>query len=103
MRTIIALLALCLCASAQAQNYENCKGFIDYTCCCTNECCWEIDASEITALPNGKVKVNATGQEIDFKPSQDGKWYRCACDQINGAWVKHELANTRCIYGWAGF
>jgi hypothetical protein len=32
--------------------------------------------------------------------SPDGKFYRCACDYDSGKgkWVRHQGANTRCVF-----
>jgi hypothetical protein len=46
-------------------------------------------------------QVRSTGQVLkrtDWSP--DGRFYRCACDYDGGErhWVKHQGANTRCLF-----
>lgn len=75
--------------------------WIPATCCVTNDCCWEISESELRPLPGDEWEVRSTGQvrkRTDWSP--DGKFYRCACDydSASKSWVKHQGANTRCIF-----
>jgi hypothetical protein len=75
--------------------------WIPATCCVTNDCCWEISERELKSLPEDNWEVVSTGQvrrRTDWSP--DGRFYRCACDydQTKGSWVKHQGANTRCIF-----
>ncbi len=75
--------------------------WIPATCCVTNDCCWEISEREVRPLPNDEWQVLATGQirkRTDWSP--DGKFYRCACDydQSDRHWVRHQGANTRCLF-----
>ncbi len=93
-----ALLAMSL-IGALAQ--DNCRGFIHPSCCCTNECCWEIGAHEVEPLPGDQWRVRSTGQTIrrtDWSP--DGRYYRCACDldAETRQWIRHQGANTRCLF-----
>ena len=75
--------------------------WIPATCCVTNDCCWEISESELRPLPDDNYEVKSTGQvrkRTDWSP--DGKHYRCACDYdaASRQWVKHQGANTRCLF-----
>jgi hypothetical protein len=75
--------------------------WIPPTCCVTNDCCWEISENEVRSLPNDEWEVRSTGQirkRTDWSP--DGKFYRCACDYDNDSrhWIKHQGANTRCLF-----
>ena len=75
--------------------------WIPATCCVTNECCWQIQESELRSLPDDNWEVRSTGQvrkRTDYSP--DGKFYRCACDfdSESRQWVRHQGANTRCIF-----
>jgi hypothetical protein len=70
-------------------------------CCVTNDCCWEISERELRQLPDDEWEVVSTGQirkRTDWSP--DGRYYRCACDysQAKGKWIRHQHANTRCIF-----
>lgn len=75
--------------------------WIKADCCVTNDCCWEISERELRPLPDDEWEVRSTGQ---VRPrtgwSPDGKFYRCACDYdfASKTWIKHQGANTRCLY-----
>lgn len=74
-------------------------GWIPAACCVTNDCCWEIAERDLTPLPNDQWRVNSTGQvrkRTDWSP--DGKFYRCACDYTGEKWIRHQGANTRCLF-----
>lgn len=73
--------------------------WIPSTCCVTNDCCWEISERELSPLPGDQWEVVSTGQvkkRTDWSP--DGRFYRCACDYNEGHWIRHQGANTRCIF-----
>jgi hypothetical protein len=75
--------------------------WIPATCCVTNDCCWEVSERELRAMPDDEWEVRSTGQvrkRTAFSP--DGKFYRCACDydNVDKHWVRHQGANTRCIF-----
>jgi hypothetical protein len=75
--------------------------WIPATCCVTNDCCWEISERELRSLPDDEWEVRSTGQvrkRTGWSP--DGKFYRCACDYDSVAkhWIKHQGANTRCLF-----
>jgi hypothetical protein len=75
--------------------------WIPATCCVTNDCCWEISERELISLPDDEWQVRSTGQvrkRTGWSP--DGKFYRCACDydNVEKVWVKHQGANTRCLF-----
>lgn len=73
--------------------------WIPAQCCVTNDCCFEISERDVTALPNDMFRINASGQVVSRSGySPDGRWYRCACDNMNGKWVVHPTANTRCLF-----
>jgi hypothetical protein len=103
--TLLALLSAALSGPAQAQTLatpsENAwmRTWIPVHCCVTNNCCFAIKASEVEPIPDDNWRVVATGQVLGRTNwSPDGKWYRCACDRIEGKWVVHMNANTRCIF-----
>jgi hypothetical protein len=101
--SIVAASLLFFVVTAMGQGlFPNCRGFIGQECCCTNSCCYEIDAEEVTQVGPGRYRIEASGQEIDARPSQDGKRYRCACDLIEGVWTVHPTAYTRCLYVFNG-
>ena len=75
--------------------------WIPATCCVTNDCCWQVTESEFKALPDDNWEILSTGQvrkRTDWSP--DGKFYRCACDYDAASrhWIRHQGANTRCIF-----
>ncbi len=75
--------------------------WIPATCCVTNDCCWQVTESELKSLPDDNWEVVSTGQvrkRTDWSP--DGKFYRCACDYDSASrhWIKHQGANTRCVF-----
>lgn len=75
--------------------------WIPATCCVTNDCCWEVTERELRSLPDDNYEVMSTGQvrkRTDYSP--DGKFYRCACDYdvASKHWIRHQGANTRCIF-----
>lgn len=104
----VAMLAIALlihaCTQARADGYHSnpwLMSWIPATCCVTNDCCWEISERELRSLPDDEWEVRSTGQvrkRTAYSP--DGKFYRCACDydNVNKTWVRHQGANTRCIF-----
>ncbi|MBM3530212.1 MAG: hypothetical protein FJX62_19185 [Alphaproteobacteria bacterium] len=103
--TVIAgLVVLAIAEAAIARDFHSnpwLLSWIPATCCVTNDCCWEIGERELTPLPNDAWQVVSTGQirkRTDWSP--DGKFYRCACDYdlASRHWVRHQGANTRCIF-----
>jgi len=99
-----ALTALAIASVAFAGEYHSnpwLLSWIPATCCVTNDCCWQVTESELKSLPDDNWEVMSTGQvrkRTDYSP--DGKFYRCACDFDAGSrhWVRHQGANTRCIF-----
>jgi len=99
-----ALMAVLSAPKTRAEDYHSnpwLKSWIPATCCVTNDCCWEIHASEVQPRPGDEWLIVSTGQirkRTDWSP--DGKYYRCACDYDGASktWVKHQGANTRCIF-----
>ena len=75
--------------------------WIPSSCCVTNDCCWEVSERELRSLPDDNWEVISTGQVRKRTAwSPDGKFYRCACDHDTtaGRWVRHQGADTRCIF-----
>jgi hypothetical protein len=101
---IAAISALAVAGVAFAGEYHSnpwLLSWIPATCCVTNDCCWEISERELKALPDDEWEVRSTGQirkRTAYSP--DGKFYRCACDydNVDKHWVKHQGANTRCLF-----
>jgi hypothetical protein len=106
---IIAFVAvlgilIVMATTARGQEYHSNPELLKWipaTCCVTNDCCWEIAERELKPLPDDEFEVRSTGQvrkRTAFSP--DGKFYRCACDYDNVSknWVKHQGANTRCLF-----
>lgn len=101
---VAASAALLIAGVAVARDYHSnpwLLSWIPATCCVTNDCCWEISEREVKALPDDEWQVVSTGQvrkRTDWSP--DGKFYRCACDydQASKHWIKHQGANTRCLF-----
>jgi hypothetical protein len=60
--------------------------------------CFRISERAVTRLPDGRWRVNATGEELRPLPSYDGEIWRCACDRdADGHYVVHERAHTYCL------
>lgn len=99
--TLPVIIFLCLSVSILKVSYANdyLKSWIPATCCVTNDCCWEISPTEVIEKQE-TVIIKSTGQERPKQYSPDGKYYRCACDFDNETkqWIKHQGANTRCIF-----
>jgi hypothetical protein len=96
---MIFILILMVSAKAQEQ-YPNCRGFIQQACCCTNNCCFEIKASDVTPIDDGGKEwiVRETGERVTRTQwSEDGKFYRCACELRDGKYVIDRKDRTRCI------
>lgn len=73
--------------------------WIPSQCCRTNNCCRKVPESALIQLPNNDVRVVTTGQVLKRTGwSQDGQTWRCTCDPIDGKWVVHPNANTRCVF-----
>lgn len=73
--------------------------WIPQACCRTNSCCMKVHESALIALPNNQIRVRTTGQVLGRTGwSQDKNTWRCTCDNIDGKWVVHEHANTRCVF-----
>lgn len=105
MRHMIATIFFCAYAlAAVAAEYHSnpwLLSWIDPKCCVTNDCCWEISERELIDLGGDQYQVRSTGEvrkRTDYSP--DGKFYRCACDHDLSAnkWVRHQGANTRCLF-----
>jgi hypothetical protein len=100
----LALSALAIAGVAIAGEYHSnpwLLSWIPATCCVTNDCCWEVSEQELRALPDDEWEVKSTGQVRKRTAwSPDGKFYRCACDydNVDKHWVKHQGANTRCLF-----
>ena len=104
---IVALMGLfALRAEAESaepalrmETHKYLLSWIPVHCCVTNNCCFRIKATEVEPQPGDNWKILATGQVLARTNwSPDGKYWRCACDNINGKWTVHDKANTRCIF-----
>ncbi len=99
---LACLIGLAVAGVAVAENYHSnpwLLSWIPAACCVTNDCCWEVQESELRPLPGDRWEVISTGQvrrRTDWSP--DGKFYRCACDYTGTTWIKHQGANTRCLF-----
>jgi len=101
---LAAMTGLAIAGVALAGEYHSnpwLLSWIPATCCVTNDCCWEISEREVRSLPDDEWEVRSTGQvrkRTGWSP--DGKFYRCACDydSVEKHWIKHQGANTRCLF-----
>lgn len=97
-----ALIALLVAGAAIAEGFHSnpwLLSWISPTCCVTNDCCWEITESEVRPVSGDSWEVLSTGQVLPRSAwSPDGRFYRCACDLAEGKWIKHQGANTRCLF-----
>ncbi len=97
--TVLAIASVALAGEYHSNPWL--LSWIPATCCVTNDCCWQVTESELKSLPDDNWEVMSTGQvrkRTDWSP--DGKFYRCACDFDSESrhWIKHQGANTRCIF-----
>lgn len=109
LKASLVILFTFFVSSSSADDQGYMLSWIPSTCCVTNQCCWSIPEKEVTALADGSYKINSTGQiarktpangEARLGDSPDQKFYRCACDYDNSTqtWIKHQGANTRCLF-----
>lgn len=99
---LAVFIALAAAGSAFAEGYHSnpwLLSWIPSSCCVTNDCCWEVSERELRPLEGDRWEVMATSQIVQRTGwTPDGKFYRCACDLAEGKWVKHQGANTRCVF-----
>ena len=99
---VALLAALAIGGVAIAENYHSNPWLLSWippTCCVTNDCCWEVSEREVRPVSADSWEVLATGQVLARSAwSPDGKFYRCACDLADGKWIRHQGANTRCLF-----
>jgi hypothetical protein len=101
---LVTVFAFALKGVSGAQDgvFPNCTEFgfnISTSCCCTNGCCRETDPSEVVHVEGDMYRIVPSGQVIKRTGwSPDGRTIRCACDAIEGKWVVHPTAHTRCLY-----
>jgi len=98
---VFAAVTFALLYPVKGQQHSNpwLMTWINHGCCVTSDCCFEITEQDVQSLGNLAWRIKASGQvlpQTGFSP--DGRWYRCACDSINGKWVVHPTALTRCLY-----
>ena len=100
IRAILAMMLIAAPASAHhSETHDWLLTWIPHECCVTNNCCFEIASRDIVDLGGNQLRIVASGQVVSRRGySPDGKYYRCACDNIGGQWVVRPSANTRCIY-----
>lgn len=83
------------------QEYAEIQKWIPATCCWTGNCCKKVHASALIQLPDNRVRVIATGQELPRTGwSQDGQTWRCTCDFVPALsiWRSHPHAKTHCVF-----
>lgn len=84
---------------ATPEQQQQMMAWIPSSCCVTNNCCFEVPASELQSLPNDQWRIAATGQVLNRTDwSHNGKYIRCACDWNGQGWTVHRKANTRCVF-----
>jgi hypothetical protein len=108
MRPRIAMLCLVLPAAVvftmralahHSDTHNWLLSWIAHECCVTNDCCFEILERDVIDLGGNQLRIVASGQVVQRRGhSPDGKYYRCACDNIAGKWVVHPAAHTRCLF-----
>ena len=98
----LAILAWLGLKTAVGQVNPNCTEFgvqIPTVCCCTNNCCAEAKEGEFQHISGDQYRSTVTGQLVMRSGwSPDGRFIRCACDQIEGVWTWHPKAYVRCIF-----
>lgn len=102
---ILAIVLLIHAARAEElieptqQEAKDIERWIPVSCCRTSGCCRKVHEGALIQLPNNQVRVVTTGQVLPRTGwSQDGQTWRCTCDFIEGQWVVHPKANTRCVF-----
>jgi len=100
---VFAVIAMLVIAGAAlAEGFHSNPWLLSWippTCCVTNDCCWEVSEREVRPVSADSWEILATGQVLARSAwSPDGRFYRCACDLADGKWVKHQGANTRCLF-----
>jgi hypothetical protein len=84
------------------EEWEWLKSWIPRRCCVSSGergCCFIVQPGTVRSLGDDRWQVIASGEVLprtDWSP--DGKFYRCACDMIDGKWTIHDKAHTRCIF-----
>jgi hypothetical protein len=98
----VVIAFLSLMKAAGGQRFPNCEEFgrqIPHNCCCTSDCCREAEEGEFRHVRDDIYQSTVTGQPVSRTGwSSDGRTIKCACDNIEGKWVKHPKANVRCLY-----
>ena len=99
---LAVLVALVIAGAAIAEGYHSNPWLLSWippTCCVTNDCCWEVSEREVRPVASDSWEILATGQVLARSAwSPDGRFYRCACDLNEGKWIRHQGANTRCLF-----
>jgi hypothetical protein len=98
--TVIAFLCLIRAAGGHhSADHNELLSWIPPSCCVTNDCCFPVEPGTVEAVDQNNYRVIASGQIIPRTGwSMNGRFMRCACDFIDGAWKVHPKAFTRCIY-----
>jgi hypothetical protein len=76
---LVLLLAACL-TSCPAHAHRAATGWLYDPSCCGDKDCYEIEDSEVQAVPGG-WQINATGEvfrSTQVKHSPDGRFHRCS-------------------------
>lgn len=111
MRAIALTICMAVHSAAAAQSVDDVlvpptpqeaadiRTWIPSNCCWTSGCCRKVGDGALTPLGGGQYRIVASGQVVTRNGwSRDGNNWRCTCDQIEGRWVVHLKANTRCLF-----
>lgn len=81
--------------------YPNCEGFIDASCCCTANACFDVPRNEIERLTEDTYRIIRTGEVVKAKGrSPHGRVRRCTGNRDETGWhmIGHPDARTTCLY-----
>lgn len=97
-RTLAALILLVLTVPVYAQ--ENCRGWINAGCCCTNGACHDVAPGEVEQIGENLYYIPLTGERIARTGwSKDGTFVRCSyAPNPNGGWLIGPQYRTSCLY-----
>lgn len=104
IRWLVAFLFASTAALAQVTDYArypNCRGWINFTCCCTNEGCREVQEGELEQIGADEYRVVMTGEIVKRTDwSKDGSFIRCASEWSTeqNRWLIGPQYKTRCLY-----
>lgn len=75
------------------------RTWVPAECCVTADCCFEVAPGTLTQLSQDTWRVNSTLRIIGRTGwSKDHRFWRCACDMVEGRWIANDRAFNRCVF-----